>query len=56
MLLEEGMTGTDPMGGHEILFHVRCTGDPGRSFHPRVFYVILGRKRQMKLKYTAQSV
>lgn len=35
MLLEEGVTGTDPVRGHEILFNVRCTGDPGRSFQPK---------------------
>lgn len=52
-LLEKRATGTDPLRDHEILFHVRYTGDPGRSFQPKAFCAILGRKRQMKLKLTA---
>lgn len=53
MLLAEGVTGTDPVRGHEILFNVRCTGDLGRSFQPEVFCITMGSKRQTKLKHTA---
>lgn len=30
------MTDTDPVRGREILFHIRCKGDPGGRFQPKV--------------------